>query len=232
VFSAALAYCREAGFTELRYKPTPYIYHRIPAQEDLYALFLCGAQVAERSVLTVAARERLPLQERRQRGVRKAERAGLRVCPSDDLGAYWCLLEETLRERHHTRPVHSFAEIAQLRERFPTNIRLFAAYDQLTMVAGVLIFESAFVARAQYIAASQRGRDLNALDLLFDHLLNQVYPDKPYFDFGSSHDPASHRLNVGLIDQKEGFGGRAVVQDSYWLDLTRWDARLLEQGQT
>lgn len=232
VFRALLAYSREVGLTQLRYKTIPYIYHRIPAQEDIYALYLCRAPVIERSVLTVAARDRLALQERRQRGVRKAERAGLQICLSEDLGAYWNLLEETLHERHHARPVHTFAEIAQLHERFSGNIRLYACFEQRSMVAGVLIFESAFVARAQYIAANGRGRELNALDLLFDNLLNNVFPDKAYFDFGTSHDPATHRLNVGLIDQKEGFGGRTVVQDSYRIDLEHCNSQLMEQVLT
>ncbi len=232
VFSAALTYCREAGFTQLRYKTIPYIYHRGPAQEDLYALFLCRAPLVERSALTVAARDRFALQERRQRGARKAERAGLQICLSEDLGAYWRLLEETLRERHNARPVHTLPEIAQLHERFSGNIRLYACFEQHAMVAGVLIFESGFVARAQYIAANARGRELNALDLLFDNLLNNVYPDKAYFDFGTSHDPGTHRLNFGLIDQKEGFGGRTVAQDTYRIDLERWNPDVLEQALT
>ncbi len=83
------------------------------------------------------------------------------------------------------------------------------------MIAGVLIYASDQVARAQYIAANEQGKALGALDLLFDHLINEVYADRRYFDFGSSHDPADDALNVGLITQKEEFGGRAVAVDTF-----------------
>lgn len=223
VFDAVLSYCRAQRFAELRYKAVPHIYHRAPAEEDLYALFRCSAQLVGRSVITViAARERLLFQERRRRGARRARKSGLCTCPSNDLAAYWQLLTETLHERHGAQPTHSFAEMAYLQRLFPTNIPLYACFEGAVMLAGVLVYESDQVARAQYIAASARGRELGALDLLFEYLLNDVYPDKPYFDFGTSEDPATHRLNAGLIDQKEGFGARAVVQDTYRIDLERW----------
>jgi hypothetical protein len=50
---------------------------------------------------------------------------------------------------------------------------------------------------------------------LLDHLINDVYANKCYFDFGPSHEPADDELNVGLIGQKEAFGGRALVSDLY-----------------
>ncbi len=71
------------------------------------------------------------------------------------------------------------------------------------------------MARSQYIAANEHGKALGALDLLFDHLINDAYAGWRYFDFGTSHNPADDALNVGLITQKEEFGGRAVVCDTY-----------------
>jgi len=32
------------GFARLKYKPTPHLYHRLPSEEDLYALHQLGAQ--------------------------------------------------------------------------------------------------------------------------------------------------------------------------------------------
>ncbi|HVY61572.1 MAG TPA: GNAT family N-acetyltransferase, partial [Planctomycetota bacterium] len=39
VFEALLAHVRSAGLRRLVYKPVPHIYHALPAEEDLYALF-------------------------------------------------------------------------------------------------------------------------------------------------------------------------------------------------
>ena len=46
------------------------------------------------------------------------------------------------------------------------------------MLAGVIIYESAAVAHAQYIASSERA-ELGALDRLFLYLLNEVFAAKP-----------------------------------------------------
>ena len=47
VFAAALAFIQEQGFSTLRYKALPHIYAHLPAQEDLYALFLSDARVSD-----------------------------------------------------------------------------------------------------------------------------------------------------------------------------------------
>lgn len=77
------------------------------------------------------------------------------------------------------------------------------------------------VAHAQYMASSPTGRDLGALDTLFAHLLDNVFPGKPFFDFGISNEHGGRVLNCGLIEQKEGFGARTVVHDFYEVDLDR-----------
>ena len=175
--------------------------------------------------------ERLPLPKGRRYMLNKARKHDLRVCRDDqDLADYWRLLEDTLEVRHDTRPVHTLAEIDLLQRRFPQQIALYASYEAAEMIAGVLIFESARVARTQYIAANARGRELGALDLIIDHLLGDVFAQKPYFDFGTSHDPASGALNGGLIEQKESFGARAITQDTYWIDLANWQPDRLREA--
>lgn len=218
---ALLLELRRLGFAALDYKTIPHIYHRQPAEEDRYALFLLGATLTRRDLLAVIPRDdRLPYQTRRTRGVKKAHAAGVTVQEEGDFSAYWELLAATLAERFSAEPVHSLDEIRLLRDRFPANIRLFTARSiAADLLAGVVVYESERVAHAQYIAASAAGREVAALDLLFDHLLNGVYRDIAYFDLGSSHEEAGRAMNVGLIDQKEGFGARAVAHDHYRIDL-------------
>ncbi len=232
VFMAALSFCRNHRLTAVRYKAIPSIYHRIPAQEDLYALHLCGGQLIDRSVTAVIGlRERIVLPKGRRYSVNKARKHGLNVCDLDeDLRGYWALLEATLHDRHQAHPVHSVEEMERLQARFPQNIQLYTCRDRGELLAGVVIYESACVARTQYIAASQRGRELSALDLIFDHLLNQVFPQKPFFDFGTSVDPRSGKMNGGLLEQKESFGGRAVMRDLYLIDLEQCNLERLEQA--
>ena len=81
------------------------------------------------------------------------------------------------------------------------------------------MYLSGEVAHVQYIASTGQGREMGALDILFDYLIHQIYTDRKYFDFGVSVEEGGRYLNEGLIFQKEGFGGRAVVYDTYELSL-------------
>ena len=220
LFEALAAHLRRDGFRRLHYKTVPSIYHRIPAEEDRYALFRAGAPLARRDVLSVIpAGRRGPVQARRRRGAAKAERHGVVVAEAREWGPYWAMLSDHLQARYGVAPVHTLAEIELLRGRFPDCIRLFEARLGGEVVAGAVVFESVMVAHVQYIASSGRGRETGALDAVFRHLIEDVFADKPYFDFGISNEDQGRILNRGLIAQKEGFGGRAVVHDFYSLEL-------------
>ena len=220
VFDALLEDLRNRSFSGLRYRAMPHVYHRVPAQADLFALTRHGARIVHRTALSILdTRNPGPTQSRRVRGARRARAAGLVCRETGALKAYWSLLTDALRETYGAQPVHSLEEIDRLRRRFPHNIRLFGCFRGITLVAGVLVYESATVARAQYIAASQAGKELAALDLVFDVLLHEIFPDKPYFDFGTSEASDRHHLNPGVIEFKESLGARTVIQDTYELSL-------------
>jgi hypothetical protein len=231
-FLALFRYAQEMGFTEIRYKTIPYIYHRIPAQEDLYALQLARATCISRGLLSaIDTRQPVEFQTRRLRQIKRAQKSGLRVEQSEALGVYWTILCDLLKTVHDTQPVHSLEEIEHLQKRFPQNIKLFAAYWEGEMLAGILVYESSQVARTQYIAASPLGRELGALDLIFDDLIHRHYRQKPYIEFGTSERVnTTNYLNAGLIDQKEGFGGRTVIQDHYFVQLDTLSIKALEEA--
>lgn len=223
VFEATLLFLQEQSVRQFIYKCVPHIYHRAAAEEDSYALFLCGARLARRGALAVVdSAHPLPMQERRKRGARKAAKSGLTVRQTDDFETYWEILNERLHQAHRARPAHTLEEIRLLHSRFPENIKLFAAYQDEAMLAGVVIYESEMVAHTQYISANERSRELGALDLVFDELLSTHYREKRYFDFGTSDEQEGRVLNRGLIDQKEGYGARVVGQDHYEFDLADW----------
>ena len=226
MFDEVLTCLRAGGFSSLVYKPVPHIYHTIPAEEDRYALMRCGARWIRSGLLAVAASGgRPPFQERRRRRIKKAAGSGLTVRATGELETFWDILAAMLQRAYATQPVHSVSEMRALMRVFPENIRLFGCFDGAAMLSGVVIYESHRVAHVQYIAATDRGKSLGALDLTFDYLLNSVYRDKPYFDFGTSEENGC--INQGLIEQKEGFGARAVAQDQYVIDLSGWTAGAL-----
>jgi hypothetical protein len=216
VFDALAEHCKKEGIKGILYKAIPYIYHSIPAEEDLYALFCHQAKLAGRSVsLAIYIPETSPFELKRKRTIKKAKENNLIVKESFDLKFFMDMVEASLMERHNAKPTHSVGEIQLLASRFPNNIKLFAAFKDNIMLAGVLIYESKNVAKVQYIANSQAGRFIGAGDIVVDYLINEHYKDKKYFDFGTSMLQQGLSLNSGLIDYKESFGARTVVYDSY-----------------
>ncbi len=220
-FEAVLKYLQAAGIKTLNYKCVPHIYHRQSSDDDRYAFHLLGAQRTRCDVLSVVTRsDPLPYQGRRKRGIKKAEHARVTIQDDQDFSSYWGLLTETLATRHGAEPVHSLDEMRLLAERFPENIQLTTARSKEgEMLAGVVLYLSDCVTHCQYIAASEQGRELHALDLLFDMLICDASADATYFDFGSSHEEAGRFINRGLIEQKEGFGARSVVAERYRIDV-------------
>lgn len=213
---------RDRGVRRMVYKPVPYIYHRMPAQEDLYALFALGrgAAVTGRSISSaIDLGSRIPLAESRRSGIRKALRAGVEIVRSADYAAFWEILSENLLTRHGAVPVHSLEEITALARIWPERIALHAAMLDGRMLGAAVVYVTDRVVHTQYISASPLGKSLGAIDLLIHTLLNDTYSRAPYFDFGGSTEQMGHLLNGGLIFQKEGFGGRAVCYDTYSIDL-------------
>jgi hypothetical protein len=220
MFLRVQEFLAERGVRRVVYKTVPHIYHLVPAEEDLYALARIGARLVRRDLLSVVRpRGGIRFQDRRLRGVRKAEADDVRVDRCEDYEAFWQILQQNLLAAHGIRPVHTLAEIQRLHALFPDHIKLYAAHRSSEMIGGTLIYETPTVAHAQYIAASDAGRSCRALDLLFYYLLTDVYREKPYFDFGISAENGGRDLNVGLIEFKEGFGARGVTHDFYEFEI-------------
>ena len=211
-------YLLTEGFHTVVYKPIPSFYCSLPSEEDLFALTgVCHAAISSRSVASVVdLTHRLSLSKLRKRGIRKASNQGLIVEESADFPAFWKVLEENLLEKYHATPVHSLAEMGLLHERFPLNIRLFVVKKDDRIVGGTVLYISRDIVKTQYISADAEGKKMGAIDILFDSLLSQFEEERyHYFDFGTSNLPEDNSLNESLIQQKEGFGGRAVCYDTY-----------------
>ena len=215
-------YAKEQGFKKIIYKPVPSLYHRYPCEEDLYALFYATHSALEcRNISSVIDfRQPLTWSQNRRLGVNRAKRNGLSVKESDDISAFWKILEDKLRGRYNAAPVHSLAEITMLKTRFPDHIRLFMAYDSCHCPqAGTLIYDSNGVAHSQYISSTSVGKETHAVDLLFSEVIHHYAPTHRYFDLGTSNEQGGTYLNESLIHQKEGFGARAIIYDAWAITL-------------
>lgn len=221
MFSLANSLLRESRVKKVIYKPIPWIYHRLPTEEDLYATtWLCKARLRSRDISsTIAMADRPRFTESRKSGIRKALAAGITIEESNDIAAFWKVLDNNLNSRYKAHPVHSVEEMQLLMSRFPNNIRLHVARLNGTVVGGTVVYLMSDIAHTQYISASPEGKAHGALDLLFHQIINNEYANCRYFDFGKSTEQGGAYLNEPLIFQKQGFGGRGVCYDSYEWEL-------------
>ena len=220
LFGVMLKYLNtNTATTRIIYKPTPHIYHRYPCEEDLYALFRNGAMLSERKVSSaIPLQEPLPISGRRK--LTEKTKSSLRIVEDGDLAEFWDILNERLQDKYDTTPVHSIDEIALLKERFPENIKLFCVADNgNNILGGVVLFITDRVVHMQYSATTAEGRRISALDYLYEELINNRFANKAYFDFGISVEDGGRYLNNGLISYKERMGGRAVIYDTYIIDI-------------
>lgn len=207
---------RAMGIDRLIYKAIPHIFHRYPAEQDVYALLQDGARLIRCDLSSAISIGHSPgFSKSKRQGVNRARKAGLKVEQSDDLGAFWSILTQRLSDAHDAAPTHSLAEIVALRASFPDSIRLYLASVDKRVQGGMVMFDCGRAVHVQYMAATEEGRRDGALDLIVSHLLEEVYSDRDWFNFGISTTDAGRTLNTGLARQKEMFGARSVLFNQY-----------------
>ncbi|MGF1761311.1 GNAT family N-acetyltransferase [Photobacterium sagamiensis] len=220
IMTKIMAFYKSENCNKVYYKSIPHVFCKYPSQEDTYALFKLGFNLYRRDVSTVIElqSERPKYGSLRKRSSKKAVKSGVIIEESKDYQVYYQLLEEVL-SKFDTKPVHSLDELLLLSGRFEGEIRLFVAKLENKVIAGTIVYDYGEIVHTQYLASSERGRELGALDLVLMTMIDDVFSDRKYFSFGISTEKNGMYLNEGLIAQKEGFGGRAVCHDFYELEL-------------
>lgn len=221
LFAELLNYLKQNNVKKFIYKPIPQFYSALAAQEDLYALFRNNAVLFRRDVSSVInLKDKITFSELRRRMIKKALAQNLIVVESNNFAEFHKVLQQNLQAKHQTIPVHNISEIENLCAKFPQNIKLFCCFRENELLAASWVFINQNAVHLQYITSSDEGRKIGALDLVINHLINEKFSDKNYFDFGISTEENGNYLNEGLIAQKEMFGARAFCYDQYLIDLT------------
>jgi hypothetical protein len=221
IIEALKLYMQKENIQKLIYKAMPNIYFRKPGDEDIFALYKAGAKLVCRDITSVInIKNPIRIAKGRRSCIKKAKEAGLEVHESKDFEIYFQMIDKLLGEKYQTKPVHNFQEITLLNSRFPDNIKLFVSKLNNKILAGVLVFIDDRIVKTQYISSTEEGRALGAVDLIIDHLVNNIYLDREFFDFGTSTAQTEIGFNESLMQQKELFGARAVVKDVYELVST------------
>ena len=220
VFKNVLKFLESKNILNFEMKLMPSIYSTFPNEEIDYLLFILNGKLIRRDVLSVIdnTSEPISISNIRKRGVKKGKEQNLVIREEHNFENFWeKVLIPNLKSQHNTKPVHSLQEIKILHKCFPKNIRQFNIYRNNEIVGGTTVFETKNVAHIQYISATENKQELGSLDFLFKHLMNNIFKNKRFFDFGISNENKGKNINEGLLYWKESFGARTIIQDFYTL---------------
>jgi hypothetical protein len=203
--------------SSLQLKRIPPIYTSSFSEEIAYVLFLMQAKLIRRDCLSVIDMGHpILISTPRKQGIKRGEKNNLSFKEETNFEMFWnTILIPNLTKKHNAKPVHSLDEITKLHQRFPENIRQFNVYHKDVLVAGTTVFVTGEVVHSQYISGNEQKNELGSLDFLHHKLITEIFHDKTYFDFGTSHEDNGQKINQGLLFWKEGFGSKTVVQDMY-----------------
>jgi len=149
----------------------------------------------------------------------KAQKMGVEVAECERFEDYYEILKKNLRMRHNVNPTHTLDELLLLKDLFPTRIRLWGAFLDSKLIAGVCNFSAnPKVVLAFYISHNDDYQEYRPVNLLFYEIMKR-YQDEgyKYLDFGIftvNMDP-----NWGLGRFKENFGSRGIFRDYFFKDL-------------
>ena len=215
LFDELNRYLRACGFNKVIYRSIPWVYHRLPAEEDLYAMFWkCGARLQQRMSGTVIFMDQhLQWRKDHRRRLRQAQVAGVRVESHGSLRDFWPLLNANLMQKFGVQSVHTLQEIELLQSRFPENIIQYNAWCDKQLVGGITFYLMGHVLHGQYSGTNALGKRCGAMEAIYEQVMYHDFPHVRYLDFGTSNEQGGEILNTGLIDHKEGYGGRTVCYD-------------------
>lgn len=205
---------RAWGATKLTVKLLPPHLATYPSAEDHYAFWKRGMALVRRDLSTILPLgHALSFNSSKRQAITKAQRAGL-VVEVGSVPPFHVLLSEVLGWRHETKPVHSLDELETLMQAFPQQILLRSVQRDGVMMAGALVYRFDTTWHTQYLASSEAGRAVGALDLIIGSAIAEASESGArWFSFGTSTTDAGQTLNDGLLWQKESFGGRSVTHD-------------------
>ncbi len=218
-FDSLLNYMKVHNFSQLIYKMIPHIYHTQPAEEDKYCLYINKAKISKIEASTVINLNKpLKMSKGRKAQISRAKREGVvieELIDADDFKEFIAMENTILLEKYNTKATHTGDELNLLKLNFPKNLHLFGAKYNSELIAGSVIFEYDEIVHTQYMATKPKGREIGALDLTIYTIMERYRQKKQWLDFGISTENSGYFLNDGLISQKESFGGRTNIYETW-----------------
>ena len=211
------------NFKSVKFKPTSPIFATVPTDLLDYSLEHSGySRHTELSCYTPIAKGVDPLENCKREcrhNFRQSEKLNLTYgeIPDCEMEKFYDFLVKS-KARYNTKPVHSLAELQNLKQRFPEEILFRGVWQDGIYLSGMMIFyfRQAKVFHFQYLAPDDSKRETNATTSLFVNAMReaaQVGCEK--FSWGISTEDAGAYLNENLYRFKESFGALPCLNARY-----------------
>lgn len=219
IFGVFLEYMKLNNISKIIYKAIPHIYHTMPSEEDLYALFRFGFNLYRRDVSSTLNMRLTDIKGQKRNGAKKASQQGMSLIETNDSQDILRIVNKNLESKYDTRAVHTHEEMNLLKSRFKKNILIFNLLHYEEIVGGAILYIDNNVVHAQYITTTYEAKKNRGLDFIIISIVD-MYKDKyEWFDFGVSTENQGMSLNTALIKSKEEFNLSAVCYDFYELEI-------------
>ncbi len=146
---------------------------------------------------------------------KKAIASNVEIVETERFEEYYEILKRGLQLRHNVSPAHTLDELVKLKSLFPTKIRLWGAFLDSKMIAGVCNFNANNnVVLAFYISNLEQYQNYRPVNLLFYDIMHKSRDEGlKFLDFGIF--TVNMEPNWGLARFKENFGARGIFRDTF-----------------
>lgn len=146
---------------------------------------------------------------------KKALKKGVEIVETERFEEYYEILKKNLKLRHSVNPAHSLEEIIKLKKMFPSKVRLWGAFLNDKLIAGVCNFSvNKNVVLAFYISHDEEYQEYRPVNLLFYEIMKRYQIEGyKFLDFGIF--TVVMEPNWGLGRFKENFGARGIFRDTF-----------------
>ncbi len=225
ITGAFLDYLNHQDFHRVLITIPPIIYSRRLSNYTEFSLFRNHFRYLKRDISSVLYLEQsiesniAKFRQSTRTAFRKAVKMGVEVRESDDYSSFYAILKKNLKIRHNVQPTHTLDELKDIKQRYPDRVRLYSAFVQDRMIAGIVLFDANDrVTLAFYISHDESCQEYRAVNILFKEVIqDSIRRGFKYLDYGIF--TVNMEPNLGLARFKESFGAGGIFRDTLYLDL-------------
>ena len=220
-----IEYAKSKNFQVIKITLPPNLYQKRFSNYMEYSFFRLGFRYTKREITSILFLEKTIEETKKKfrpshlRAVRKAIENNITVKESKDIASFYTILKNNLKIRHGVTPTHTLKELKHLFYMFPKKVKLFSAFLDEMMIAGVVTFQiNKRVLLAFYISHDEHYSELRAVNILFYKIFEWAIKSKyEIFDFGIF--TINGEPNMGLGRFKENFGASGIFRDTIEINL-------------